>query len=90
MLVATARKTLRALPRSAPRAVGATRAMAAVERPFVPEEYENKYMVKTYNTDGVRGEPNLMFTHGEGQYLYDAQGASCEQVLLPIADAYKA
>lgn len=63
---------LRALP-----AVGASRAMAAVERPFVAEEYENKYMVKTYNTDGVRGEPNLLFTHGKGQYLYDAQGMCC-------------
>ncbi|GAB9464514.1 Acetylornithine aminotransferase, mitochondrial precursor [Globisporangium polare] len=60
---------LRALPTT-----GASRAFAAVERPFVPEEYENKYMVKTYNTDGVRGEPNLLFTHGKGQYLYDAQG----------------
>lgn len=66
---ARTKSLLRALP-----AAGAVRSMAAVERPFVPEEYENKYMVKTYNTDGVRGEPNLLFTHGKGQYLYDAQG----------------
>ncbi|TYZ64036.1 hypothetical protein PybrP1_011894 [[Pythium] brassicae (nom. inval.)] len=71
MLAAAVRKSLRALP---PRAVGASRAMAAIERPFVPEEYENKYMVKAYNTDGVRGEAGLLFTHGNGQYLYDAQG----------------
>lgn len=69
---------LRALPTT-----GASRAFAAVERPFVPEEYENKYMVKTYNTDGVRGEPNLLFTHGKGQYLYDAQGA-CAALCLCV------
>lgn len=76
MLAAAVRKSLRALP---PRAAGASRAMAAIERPFVPEEYENKYMIKAYNSDGVRGEPGLVFTHGNGQYLYDAQGAVAVQ-----------
>lgn len=50
------------------------RGMAAVQRPFVAEEMENKYLVKTYNQDGVRGQPNMVITHGKGQYLYDSEG----------------
>lgn len=50
------------------------RGMAAVQRPFEAEEMENKYLVKTYNQDGVRGQPNMVITHGKGQYLYDSEG----------------
>ncbi|DBA02837.1 TPA: LOW QUALITY PROTEIN: hypothetical protein N0F65_006627 [Lagenidium giganteum] len=65
----TVRKTMRAGA-----TVQARRAFAAKQRPFAPEEYEQKYLVKTYNDNGVRGQEDLMFTHGEGQYLYDAKG----------------
>ncbi|TMW59942.1 hypothetical protein Poli38472_005011 [Pythium oligandrum] len=51
-----------------------TRALASAQKPFVPEEYERKYLVGTYNQDGVRGQPDLVFTHGNGQYLYDSHG----------------
>ncbi|GLE09834.1 hypothetical protein PINS_up021748 [Pythium insidiosum] len=51
-----------------------TRALATMQQPFVPEEQEKKYLIGTYNADGVRGQPGLLFTHGEGQYLFDAQG----------------
>lgn len=57
------------------RAAGAARrAFATVEKPFVPEEYERKYLVGNYNPDGVRGKAELLFTHGNGQYLYDSDG----------------
>ncbi|RLN61462.1 hypothetical protein BBJ28_00010840 [Nothophytophthora sp. Chile5] len=59
---------------SAKRIVSASRAFAVAPQPFKPDDYEQKYLVKTYNPNGVRGEPNLVFTHGKGQYLYDEQG----------------
>lgn len=55
-----------------PVAAAATRALAT--KPFVPDEFEQKYLLKTYNPDGVRGEAGLVFTHGKGQFLYDAEG----------------
>lgn len=62
----------RSLRRLAPLARPSTRALGS--KAFVPDEYEQKYLLKTYNPDGVRAEPGLVFTHGNGQYLYDAQG----------------
>ncbi|KAF4316123.1 hypothetical protein BBO99_00008875 [Phytophthora kernoviae] len=50
------------------------RACAFTTKPFNPDTYEQKYLVKTYNPDGVRGEPGLVFTHGKGSKLYDEQG----------------
>jgi hypothetical protein len=44
------------------------------KKPFVAEEYENKYLLKTYNSSGIRGEEGLVFSHGSGQYLYDTKG----------------
>ncbi|OQR93066.1 acetylornithine aminotransferase, mitochondrial precursor [Achlya hypogyna] len=38
------------------------------------EAVEADYLVKTYNSDGVRTKKGLIFTHGKGPYLYDAQG----------------
>lgn len=61
-----------------------TRARVLLKRPatgargfaakFTPDEFEQKYLAKTYNPDGVRGEPGLVFTHGKGQFLYDSHG----------------
>ena len=39
-----------------------------------PEETEDKFIVKTYNTDGVRTQKGLLFTHGKGAYLYASNG----------------
>ncbi|CCI11131.1 unnamed protein product [Albugo candida] len=39
-----------------------------------PEEYDRKYLVHTYNADGIRGKEDTFFTHGEGQYLFDQNG----------------
>ncbi|KAG7381975.1 acetylornithine aminotransferase [Phytophthora boehmeriae] len=49
-------------------------ARAFAAKPFHADTYEQKYLVKTYNPDGVRGEPGLVFTHGKGSKLYDEQG----------------
>ncbi|KAG1700015.1 hypothetical protein DVH05_012450 [Phytophthora capsici] len=51
-----------------------SRAFAAAAKPFNPDTYEQKYLAKTYNPDGVRGEAGLVFTHGKGSKLYDEQG----------------
>ncbi|GMF55167.1 unnamed protein product [Phytophthora fragariaefolia] len=56
------------------RAAGASRAFAAAAKPFDPDTYEQKYLAKTYNPDGVRGEAGLLFTHGKGSKLYDERG----------------
>ncbi|CEG38230.1 acetylornithine aminotransferase [Plasmopara halstedii] len=46
----------------------------ATTNSFNPDTYESKYLAKTYNSDGVRGETGLVFTHGKGSKLYDEQG----------------
>lgn len=48
--------------------------MASIEKPFNAEAMEKKYLLGTYNSDGVRGQQSLVFTHGNGQYLYDTEG----------------
>ncbi|CAI5714839.1 unnamed protein product [Peronospora effusa] len=42
--------------------------------PFHADTYEQKYLAKTYNGNGVRGEAGLVFSHGKGSKLYDEQG----------------
>ncbi|RQM16579.1 hypothetical protein B5M09_001452 [Aphanomyces astaci] len=38
------------------------------------EAAENKYIVKTYNSNGVRTKKGLVITHGKGPYLFDSHG----------------
>ncbi|KAL8013084.1 putative aminotransferase class-III, pyridoxal phosphate-dependent transferase, major [Plasmopara halstedii] len=46
----------------------------AATNSFNLDTYETKYLAKTYNSDGVRGETGLVFTHGKGSKLHDEQG----------------
>ncbi|CAH0476897.1 unnamed protein product [Peronospora belbahrii] len=41
---------------------------------FHPDTYEEKYLARTYNENGLRGEAGLWFTHGRGSKLYDKDG----------------
>lgn len=68
LAIARARQLLQRRP------VAAMAVRSLAQKPFVPDEFEQKYLLKTYNPDGVRGETGLVFTHGKGQYLYDAEG----------------
>lgn len=65
---------LRSIQKLQRASAGASRAFAAAAKPFNADSYEQKYLAKTYNPDGVRGEPGLVFTHGKGSKLYDEQG----------------
>ncbi|KAF0725393.1 hypothetical protein Ae201684P_013588 [Aphanomyces euteiches] len=39
-----------------------------------PEATENQFIVKTYNSNGVRTKEGLLITHGKGPYLFDSRG----------------
>ncbi|KAF4137103.1 Aminotransferase class-III [Phytophthora infestans] len=60
--------------KSLQRVASNSRAFAAAAKPFNADTYEQKYLAKTYNSNGVRGESGLVFTHGKGSKLYDEQG----------------